>query len=567
MADRSLTIRFLGDPKAFQRSAKDAISALDDTGSAGERVALQMKAMADKMDADMRDAASAVGVLETAMGTELVESIRQAGGSIDRIVGDLKAAGLTYDDVRGDADALADAIRRVDETGGHMDNLKAGADDAEASLKKVHTEGDNSKSVLANMVGNSVQDLGALGGVAGTAGMALGQLGEYATEGNISLGGLAKTAGPMIAVTAAVMGVAAVMKALGADAKKTKEETELLVGVQRQLKEGKFEDAAVKLEESYRGTIAAAKEYGLSTRDVTNYISDQKDNIGPLTDRLAELKAKQESVTEAERKEFYGLEILIGNLKDAREHYEMAGDQIKTTDDTVRDLTVTLKGNQEAAKLAASSGLVPWSDAATDAALATRDAESASRALIEATDALYGRLNAEDAWATYETAMWNYHATTDQSEQDTRDYIRAIADLVGGLKDVPDETKASIIAALDEDNVALAESRLNWLARTRTVNIGGIVVGSELRNAKEGLAAGGPARAGETYLIGEKGPELLTMGAGGGGFVTPNHELGGNSYNIVVQVPVGANLPEIGRSTVEAIKAYERQSGKVFAGA
>jgi len=36
---------------------------------------------------------------------------------------------------------------------------------------------------------------------------------------------------------------------------------------------------------------------------------------------------------------------------------------------------------------------------------------------------------------------------------------------------------------------------------------------------------------------------------------------GGNTYHITVNVPVGANLAEIGRSTVEAIKAYEARSG------
>jgi len=40
-------------------------------------------------------------------------------------------------------------------------------------------------------------------------------------------------------------------------------------------------------------------------------------------------------------------------------------------------------------------------------------------------------------------------------------------------------------------------------------------------------AMGGPVRAGETYLVGERGPELMTVGASG--FVTPNSALGGGS--------------------------------------
>lgn len=48
-----------------------------------------------------------------------------------------------------------------------------------------------------------------------------------------------------------------------------------------------------------------------------------------------------------------------------------------------------------------------------------------------------------------------------------------------------------------------------------------------------GRAAGGPVAAGESYLIGEKGPEILTMGARGG-FVTPNSAIGGGP--IIVNV-------------------------------
>lgn len=47
-------------------------------------------------------------------------------------------------------------------------------------------------------------------------------------------------------------------------------------------------------------------------------------------------------------------------------------------------------------------------------------------------------------------------------------------------------------------------------------------------------ALGGPVSAGASYLVGEKGPELVTMG--GNGFVTPNNRLGGMGMNVVVNV-------------------------------
>jgi len=68
-------------------------------------------------------------------------------------------------------------------------------------------------------------------------------------------------------------------------------------------------------------------------------------------------------------------------------------------------------------------------------------------------------------------------------------------------------------------------------------------------------AAGGPVTAGGTYLVGERGPELLTMGARGG-YVTPNSAMGGNTVNISVN---GADPNEV----VRALQAYVRQSGPV----
>lgn len=48
-------------------------------------------------------------------------------------------------------------------------------------------------------------------------------------------------------------------------------------------------------------------------------------------------------------------------------------------------------------------------------------------------------------------------------------------------------------------------------------------------------AAGGPTLAGRSYLIGEEGPEILTMGATSG-FVTPNHAIGGGDITLIVQL-------------------------------
>lgn len=89
--------------------------------------------------------------------------------------------------------------------------LDAAAAKAKTSIDGIGKSADSSKSVLANMVGNATQDLGALSGVAGSAGVAIGQMAEYMAdaaaqgEGISSIAGnFAKVIGPVAAISLGV---------------------------------------------------------------------------------------------------------------------------------------------------------------------------------------------------------------------------------------------------------------------------------------------------------------------------------------------------------------------------
>jgi len=54
-------------------------------------------------------------------------------------------------------------------------------------------------------------------------------------------------------------------------------------------------------------------------------------------------------------------------------------------------------------------------------------------------------------------------------------------------------------------------------------------------------AEGGPVSRGRSYIVGERGPELFTPGSSG--MITPNHQLGGGSTSVVVNVDAsGSNV-------------------------
>ena len=70
-----------------------------------------------------------------------------------------------------------------------------------------------------------------------------------------------------------------------------------------------------------------------------------------------------------------------------------------------------------------------------------------------------------------------------------------------------------------------------------------------------GRALGGPVRPLRSYVVGERGPEILTMGATGG-FVTPNHALGGPIYGVL-------EIPGLGPAILRAYNGANRRQGRI----
>ncbi len=76
-----------------------------------------------------------------------------------------------------------------------------------------------------------------------------------------------------------------------------------------------------------------------------------------------------------------------------------------------------------------------------------------------------------------------------------------------------------------------------------------------------GKAEGGPVKGKNSYLVGERGPELFTPGSSG--HITPNHELGGGGGNVTVNVDAsgsavegdGAEASRLGKMLGAAIQA------------
>jgi len=129
----------------------------------------------------------------------------------------------------------------------------------------------------------------------------------------------------------------------------------------------------------------------------------------------------------------------------------------------------------------------------------------------------------------------------EQIEQSFKDMVRTIAtDLSDGIKGLIRGT-STLNDVLRNVMDKLVDAALNMALFG---NVGGkLFKGVGLFGSIFGgfLSTGGPAKAGKSYIVGEKGPELFTPGVSG--TVSPNSSLGG-STNIVVNVDASGSSVE-----------------------
>lgn len=76
-------------------------------------------------------------------------------------------------------------------------------------------------------------------------------------------------------------------------------------------------------------------------------------------------------------------------------------------------------------------------------------------------------------------------------------------------------------------------------------------------------ADGGPVSGGQTYLVGERGPELFTPSTGGG--ITPNHQLGGRGSSVAggMAVQVSGQFLQRGQDLLAVIALANQSSNRL----
>ena len=266
---------------------EDVEDILKDVESASSSAAAKLVADANKEDAALRQAAAAAEALKAALG----ESADKF--DVDKQVGELNKLGVGFDEIEADAEQLAAAMKRVDNI--EMRRVNDGITTTRQSMGQLRDSSDQSRSVLANLAGNAAQDLGELGGVVGSLGVGIGQMAEYAVDGNIALANLAKVAGPMAGLSAALLLVQHVMGGIAKQKAFDKAQVEDYTEVIRELGEGA--DAVLQhLEEASKVEFAADSGllgFGTTIKDITGLLDQYGITAGEVARVIAGTEDQQ----------------------------------------------------------------------------------------------------------------------------------------------------------------------------------------------------------------------------------------------------------------------------------
>ncbi len=378
--EREVRVRFTGESAVLKGAAGEVRKVftmmqadLNDTRSASEKLAAAQKQVAASMKKDMDDIGRAADVVRDSLGPQMVAAIEATGRSVEDQVQEWRKLGLTLDEIKMDSAQLADGMKALD--GAARQGVGAVGD----GFKKLNTDVDQSRSVMANFVGNAVQEIPLIGGSFGPVNMALGQFAEYAAEGNIKMSKLAAVAGPMgvLAVT-----ISAIADAAAAAAKRSEE----LRKAQEAIADGEYEQAAADLYEGYGALYRQFDKLGVSADLVTKAIMGNADAQREVLRISSQADGGIQSLGS-------GWQQLNEHLKDAAESWVDEGEALAAGNEIRGEVLDTLTktyGAEEANTEAVKRHIEAQEQAAekqrelNDARMASIDAGFAARAAQDA---------------------------------------------------------------------------------------------------------------------------------------------------------------------------------------
>lgn len=283
----SLKFDLASDPTSLIKALTQAADGYDrlegkarEFGSTGKAVAAELSQTADSIAADMVKAERATSALGAALGPELVAKFEQGELGLQGVIDKLRSLGASFDDIEADADELAASIRKLDE----VDPGKFGGATRQSAsdVDKLSDSARGANSALANMVGNTAQDVGELGGISGSTGVAIGQMAEYMSDAKLAGEGLgsavasmAKVLGPILVLSSAVGVVSGLLDEQRRKAEESKQRVDQFGDAMADAA-----DDALGLADSLRQSNDQLSEFDVKAGDFGGLLRDNLADIG-----------------------------------------------------------------------------------------------------------------------------------------------------------------------------------------------------------------------------------------------------------------------------------------------
>lgn len=466
--------------KAVEMGLAATTSKVDAHAKAQATLALILEQSADAQGQFARETNTASGQMAIANA-----QLENAKASLGQAVAPILA------DVAGAAADLAGGFTKANEaSGGFLSQLAAYGTIGVGALGGISFATGKlieMRSVLAKM-GPAVSGLAGVAGIAGL-GIAIGKMGDAAQEARTSVAKLSTMVSEELAES--FQSAKAGYEALGQDGLEPFQNLadESIVTAQR------LRDELASQGEDVSELDAILQGAASSQAAMTAEQEEAQAAVDGLTTSVQEQTASLEELLEATLAQFDANLAYRGSLDD--------------TEDALAGLIELEKAGKagseeyERAVLSAEGALLA-------------QAEAAVRMADEQAKANGSTLEAGDRTRIYRDELERLRGKTAPGSP-----LRAALDgYIGTLNSIPGSVTTDI-------NVRVGAA-LEAVGRvsSRIASLGGIFGGPR--------AGGGPVSAGKTYLVGERGPELVTMGSSG--HVTPNHMLpsGGNHYSITV---------------------------------
>lgn len=462
--------------KDLGRDVTDLADSTDEVTTAGQLMARAIEASADDMVAEINATRRAADALGRALGVDMSNAVDRA--NVDRMTADLKQAGLAAADVEADADALAAALRRVDDV--KVTAAQAGFRDLGDAVGQVRDQQDRARGATNSFVGNAMSELPGVSDAFGPVGEAVSQMTEGILEGEIGLRQFAAAGAAMAVTTFVVKGIADHFADIAATRAFRREEVE------------DYTDALLDADDALGAIMSKLTE----DNRIEFRLFDETFDLVPL---LASAGVTVEQFGRAISEGREGLDRLRGAMESAGVGAGEIALIVGAAEDQVADLAAA---TERAAQITAVFGATA-ADAADSSADATAASEAAAAALTAEqqqretlTDAVRDQI--DQVSALYDAQLSAIDSTlglasaSDRTEDAVSKLDAMLGDGKSSLEDIDRASRNAESAALAQAAAAvrLAEDQAAANSETLTAADRNRIMVDTLNEVAAGLAPG-----------------------------------------------------------------------------